>query len=597
MGFKSMKSRLITIILAVAILAAGGNEIFSIYNSVRSNQQQTTQYGAMLEQNVENQLRYETELAVSVIEEVHAKQLAGEMTEEEAKKEAADRVRELRYNDGSGYFWVDTYEGINVVLLGRDTEGQSRIDAVDPNGTYYIKEMIANGRQAGGGFTDLMFAKPNETEPLPKRNYTVAYEPYEWVLGTGVWIDELDALQAEYKESSTKALYSGIISSIVFLAILLVLLIIFALYVGGRIAKPIVDVTRELQKMAKGDFTQNQENSGLKKYSSRRDEIGHMSGAMASLHETMRRLMQQISNTTQEVASSSQMLKESADQSAEASEMVAQSLSNVSGSCSEQSGAVGNAAGETEVFSSHVDNFSTAISDTRQQVKATNLKASQGKKDISDAIRQMYAIEETVSNTAVVVEELGEQVKNIGSIADTIADIASQTNLLSLNASIEAARAGDAGKGFAVVAGEVRVLADQSNEAASKINELIHSIQNKSGEAVNSMQSGLESVKAGAKVVNNAGTTFDEIVAMVSEISDRSVTMEQLIKVLNEGTQNLRGSISTIDNMSKNVEYETETVSAASQEQAASMHEIMLGSEKLAETAQLLKEAVAQFEL
>ena len=94
----------------------------------------------------------------------------------------------------NGYF--DTSEGVNVVLLGRDTEGQSRWDLTDSSGNKFIQQMIQNGMQEGGGYTQLMFAKPNETEPLPKINYTAYYEPFDWVMGTGVWVDYIDTLKA-----------------------------------------------------------------------------------------------------------------------------------------------------------------------------------------------------------------------------------------------------------------------------------------------------------------------------------------------------------------------------------------------------------------
>ena len=159
-----------------------------------------TEMGANLGEFIRNRQKVESDkvqMAFSILEQMHKKEQAGELTREQAQKQAADLVRDLRYDNGKGYFWIDTKEGVNVVLLGRPSEGKSRIDLVDPNGTYFIKEMLANGLKEGGGFTDLMFAKPNETTPLPKRNYTVCFQPWGWVIGTGVWIDQIDAQVAE----------------------------------------------------------------------------------------------------------------------------------------------------------------------------------------------------------------------------------------------------------------------------------------------------------------------------------------------------------------------------------------------------------------
>ena len=154
---------------------------------------------------------------MSICQVMYARYQAGEMSLEQAKKESADIIRELRYNEGSGYFWVDTSEGVNVVLLGRDTEGQSRWDLTDSSGNKFIQQMIQNGMQEGGGYTHLMFAKPNETEELPKINYTAYYEPFDWVMGTGVWIDDLEALEKEFVAHQHQALIASVIQTIIVL--------------------------------------------------------------------------------------------------------------------------------------------------------------------------------------------------------------------------------------------------------------------------------------------------------------------------------------------------------------------------------------------
>ena len=224
-NFRSIKMQLIGVIAGVSVatgLLLGG---FFIFSQIQNNHAQLDHYRANLEANVEASLKGETQVAFSILEQMHKKEQAGELTREQAQKQAADLVRDLRYDDGKGYFWIDTKEGVNVVLLGRPSEGKSRIDLVDPNGTYFIKEMLANGLKEGGGFTDLMFAKPNETTPLPKRNYTVCFQPWGWVIGTGVWIDQIDAQVAEEQALLQSELQSDILIAVLVIIILLVLFV------------------------------------------------------------------------------------------------------------------------------------------------------------------------------------------------------------------------------------------------------------------------------------------------------------------------------------------------------------------------------------
>ena len=204
----SIKSLLVTIIIGVTLVTSIGLEAFSIINTIATTNEQTAAYRNRLTEDIQDELRHEVEVVVSMIDQFHQRQESGEMTEKEAKKMAADIVRELRYDDGAGYFWIDTTEGVNVVLLGRDTEGNSRYDAVDPNGVKYIQEILNAGMQTGGGYAYFSFAKPDETEPLPKMSYSLEYEPYDWVIGTGVWIDHIDALEAEYKGLADAAMRS-----------------------------------------------------------------------------------------------------------------------------------------------------------------------------------------------------------------------------------------------------------------------------------------------------------------------------------------------------------------------------------------------------
>ena len=223
--------------------------------------------------------------------------------------------------------------------------------------------------------------------------------------------------------------------------------------------------------------------------------------------------------------------------------------------------------------------------------------ARQGRDTIDGAVLQMKNIEKTVNHSADVVTKLGERSKEIGQIVDTISGIAGQTNLLALNAAIEAARAGEQGRGFAVVAEEVRKLAEQSQEAAKQIGELISGIQVDTEEAVVAMSDGTKEVRTGAEVVNKAGLAFGEIVKMVDEVNQQAGDMAKTMEELASGTQKIVGSVQEIDASSKNVAAEAQTVSAATEEQSAAMQEIASGSRSLANLAQHLQEASSKFKV
>lgn len=590
----SLKNKVIFVVVAISLLTTLCIGVMMVYSMVDESKRQVENYRATLTQDIEKQLKDQTESAVSVINYVYSLQQNGTLTEEQAKKEAADRVRAMRYDNGAGYFWIDTYEGVNVVLLGRPAEGKSRINSVDPNGTRFIEEMIKNGRKEGGGFTDLMFAKPGEDTPLPKRNYTVAFAPYQWVLGTGVWIDYIDSMVAHQEEEANAALWSGLIKMGAFVLVLQILFIFIGYVFANKITQPIINVTERLKVFATGDF--RTDSSDDARYDSN-DEIGEMRQAMRTLQSNISNMMKKVMDTAQQVTDSAGQLNTNASQSAEVSNSVANSMVNVAGNCSEQFTEIETANGQVETLGRHMMNFVNTIQHSSEVVKVTQDKAVAEAKTVDGAVEQMKLIQTSVMQSADVITELGEESDRIGKIVDTISSIAAQTNLLALNAAIEAARAGEHGRGFAVVADEVRKLAEQSSESAGEIAGLITSIQDKSQKAVAVMQEGVKRVESGTKVVQDSGTSFNDIAEMVRKVVEESQEMNNIVNALNENTKTIGEAIQTVAVKSSSVSSEAESVSAASEELTATMSEIESSSGVLAEMAKDMLKSVENFKM
>ena len=593
-GLRSMRTQFILMMVMASVITMILVGAIFMRNVFLSSESEMENYRANLMADVENSLKNETITAISMIEALYKRQQAGELTEEQAKTLAAAMIREIRYEDGAGYFWIDTYDGVNVALLGRaDVEGKSRIDATDPTGKKFIREMIQVA-QSGGGFTDLMFAKPGGTEPLPKRNYTTTFAPYKWVIGTGTWVDYIDTKVAEAQKKVDEEFRSNMILTVGVTITLEVLICLFAGPLSAKLIGPIRDMTKTLETLATGDFRKPaQEHIDV----DRDDEVGIMGRAALDLRSHVREMLQRVVASAEQVAAAAEELTASADQSSVAINQVAESITTVAGACNEQFTEVENAGQQSDQLKANMKTFTDMLTTSENKIKATNEAADIGYKNVSAAVDQMKVIESAVSDTAKVIAQLGEESDKIGKIVEAIAAISDQTNLLALNAAIEAARAGEHGRGFAVVADEVRKLAEQSQSSAREISDLIGSIQEKAQDAVTSMQTGVDKVRIGTEAVTGGGQAFKKIADMVTEVAENSRKMGHIVTTLVGSTDEITKSVENINTKSREVAKESETVSAASEEQTATMHEIAEASRSLAAQAQQMQEIISRFKV
>ena len=398
-----------------------------------------------------------------------------------------------------------------------------------------------------------------------------------------------DKINTENDEDFTKA-------KTIFLGILLTALTImlaFSRLIIKAITVPLGKIAAHLTYFSDKDFS----NDVPQEFLVRKDEFGKIAFASNKVTESMRMLIRQMEESAEQLSAASEELTASAQQSAQVTTQVATAISEVAAGSGKQLSAIDDTSAVVEQMSAGIQQVAANTNNVAGTSDKTAVAAQEGNQAIETAVKQMNTIEQTVSKSATVVEKLGERSKEIGQIVDTISGIAGQTNLLALNAAIEAARAGEQGKGFAVVAEEVRKLAEQSQEAAKQIADLIGGIQAETETAVSAMQDGTKEVRKGSEVVNTAGKDFAAIATLVKEVSKEVQDISAAIQQMASGSQQIVDSVKSIDNISKNTAEHAQTVSAAAEEQSASMEQIAASSQSLAKMAETLQSAISHFKI
>jgi len=593
MVLNSVKHKIIIAMVLTGLIGSMVVGAYNIYSNVQVNENEIKQYRTILYEQFDRSIKLEVETAVSLLQDVYDQQQKGLLTEVDAKKKAADIIRNFRFDNGN-YFWVDTTEGVNVVLLGKEQEGKNRYDAKDAKGFTFVKDgFVASGVKPEGGYTDYWFAKPNQTEQLPKRAYTLLFKPYNWVVGTGNWTDNIDSYVQKKTQEQAEQLKSAIIMGILFCLLALGLSVILAFYLGSSLARPFLVMQKRIATMAGGDYSGEIDPLYMK----RTDEFGDMAKAFDTLNKNMRNVISNIMRSTDHVAASSEELTASAEQSAQAANQVAIVISEVANGAERQLKAVEDTASIVGQMSASIQQIAANANNVAGTSAKSADEAAEGSKAVEKAITQMSQIEDSVVRSSQVVTKLGERSKEIGQIVDTISGIAGQTNLLALNAAIEAARAGEQGRGFAVVAEEVRKLAEQSQAAAKEIAGLIGEIQRDTDSAVVAMNDGTKEVRIGAEVVNDAGQTFKRIFVSFNEVTNQIREISAAIQQMASGSQQIVVSVNDIDTISKETASQSQTVSAATEEQSATIEEIAASSQALAKMAEELTAVVSKFKV
>ena len=398
---------------------------------------------------------------------------AGTYSLEEAEKLAADQIRQLRYGD-SGYFWVDTYDGVNVVLLGKDTEGQNRLDMKDSNGFAMVKAMIEGSKANpdAGYYENYYFTKEGETENQPKRSYTKVFDGFKWVIGTGNYTDDIDKQLATIQSARTASMNRSIALLTGVSVISIIIEIILMLLILKTIVTSLKSMQTFFEEISKGNLAVQMESRILKG----KDEFALLAKDAINMKDALKNLVAQTINNSSDIngsvtevnssvsrltselesiSATTEELAASMEETSASAQLVQESSGRIRKSCVDMVDKAADGSKESEEIISRVNGIKDHLNDILKHTE--NVKGEISVK-IEQALKDITVVEKITDLTSAIME------------------ISSQTNLLSLNASIEAARAGEAGRGFAVVATEIGSLANQSQQTVGEIQKITESV-------------------------------------------------------------------------------------------------------------------------
>ena len=479
-----MRNLKLSVKLAILVLLA----IASVLVSITIGLMQLR--GHLLEDRMQK-TRHVVEVAHGILDRYNQLERDGRMDAATARQAAIDAVRVLRYEKDEYFFITDYNSQVVMHPIKPELDGKDVSDLKDPTGKRFFAEFAEIVRSKGAGFSEYFWAKPGKAEPVKKISYVKGFAPWGWIIGSGIYIDDVD-----------EAFLAGMLRQGAVVAVVLVILIGFSSYIVRLIVRPTKEAMRIVESMAEGNMTV------VSDYESK-DEIGMLLKDVSRMSTQFRTVIGKI--------------LEDANALADASNQISATAQSLSQSTSEQAASV-------EETSASVEQMASSIALNKDNAKATEAIAVQ-------VSGEAKAGGEAVRDTTAAMNQIAERI----GIVD---EIAYQTNLLALNAAIEAARAGEHGKGFAVVAAEVRKLAERSQVAAQEIGTLASQSVSKASQAAKLLE----------EIVPSIGKTADLVQEIAAASEEQSAGASQISQAVNQVSQATQHNASASEELSATAE-------------------------------------------